>query len=136
MHRAKQEIFSVDVIDVYRIAVTPARGPWLRDYKPISAILKARCSLNDYRLTNSECVLSSKVGTETVVGNAATLPALNGPVTAIILPGLLVATPVVSISVLFGLTISVLVLPLVLLSILLCAFVVLSIWTCIIPLGL
>src|SRR5579863_7396095 len=103
MHRAKQEIFAVDVIDVYRIAIAPAAGPGLRDYKPISAILKARRSRNNYWLTNAERMLPPEVRPETVVGNAAALPALNWLIVALILARLLVR---MFISVLIGLPIS------------------------------
>ena len=122
MHRAKQEIFSVDVIDVYRIAVTPARGPWLRDYKPISAVLKARSSFNDYGLADRERMLPAEVRAETVVGNATTLPPLNGMVMAIVLAHLLIS---MFFPVLIGLPISVFVL--LLISVLIYSSVVLSI---------
>ena len=140
MHRAKQEIFSVDVIDVYRIAVTPAAGPWLRDYKPISAVLEARRSFNYHGLANGERMLPAEVRAKTVVGNAAALPALRWLIVALILTGLLLAIPVVSIvaAILIGLPVGgsgVVVLLLIfvcflvcfLASILLCAFIVLSI---------
>jgi hypothetical protein len=140
MHRAKQEIFSVDVIDVYRIAVTPACGPWLHDYKPISTVLKALRSFNYYGLANGERMLPAEVRAETVVGNAAALPALRLLIVALILTGLLLAIPVVSIvvAVLVGLPVGgsgVVVLLLIfvyfsvcfLASIPLCAFIVLSI---------
>jgi hypothetical protein len=98
MHRAKQEIFSVDVIDINRVGVCPAYWPGLGHYEPIAAVLEARCSANYHRLADAERVLSAEVGAEPVVGNASALLTLNWLLVAIILARLLLCVPVLSLS--------------------------------------
>jgi hypothetical protein len=127
MHRAKQEIFSVDVIDINHIGVCPAYWPRLGNHEPIAAVLKARCSCNYHRLADAKRVLPAKVGAEPVLRNASALLALNWLVVAIILARLLLCVPVIFvISVLIGLMVRALVLLFV--FVLICAFIVLSIW--------
>jgi len=74
MHRAKQEIFVVDVIDIYRVGVGPAYGPRLRDYEPVAAILETRSAFDDHRLANRECMLAAEIGAKTIIRDVSTLP--------------------------------------------------------------
>jgi hypothetical protein len=78
MHRAKQEIFSVDVIDINHIRVRPTHGPGLNHHERIAAVLELwRASDNDW-MTDRECMLPAKIGPETVIRNVSALLAFTG----------------------------------------------------------
>jgi len=73
MHRAKQEIFSVDVIHIDYVGVGPAHWPRLSDHEPIAAILKTRSSCDDDGLANGEGVLPAKIRPKPVIGDMSAL---------------------------------------------------------------
>src|ERR1700733_7548611 len=119
MHRAKQEIFSVDVIDINHIGVSPPGRPRLNHHEVIAAVLELWRSSDHNWMSNAERVLPAKVGAERVVRDAAPLFGLNGLIAVIIRASLLVR---MFVPVLIGLMVRALVLLFVLLFILLCAF--------------
>src|SRR5579862_1417877 len=75
MEWIEQEIPSIDVVNVNVVAVRPAGWPRLIKPEPIAAVLEARTPLNNHRTIDNEHVLVTEVGAETVVRNAAVVPA-------------------------------------------------------------
>ena len=71
MCRAAHVVAVVDVINVNRVSVSPARRQWPGNHKPISVILKARMPRDNYRVANAEPVLPSKMRPEVVFRNAS-----------------------------------------------------------------
>src|SRR5579859_5722875 len=65
----------IDVVNVNRVSVAPAGRQWPGDNKPISVILKARMSRDNYRVANAEPVFPSKMRAEVVFRNASVMMA-------------------------------------------------------------
>src|SRR5580704_2289257 len=78
MHRAKQEISAVDVIDINHIGVRPTHGPGLNHHERIAAVLELWRASDDDWVTNREGMLPAKVGPETVIRNVSALLAVTG----------------------------------------------------------
>ena len=70
--RVVHVVVAVYVIDVDVIGVVPIRRPGLHESKPKAAVLEARISTNQDRVTHVEVMLASEVGTETILWNSAT----------------------------------------------------------------
>src|ERR1700730_738904 len=106
MYRAKQEIFVVDVIDIYRISVGPAHGPGLSNQEPVAAILEAWTAFDNHRLADREGMLPAEIGMKAVIRNmSATLsfPRVRLVVMSFVLTSRLLSllpTPIVSVSIL------------------------------------
>src|SRR5579872_3394693 len=116
MHRAKQEILPVDVIDINGVAIGPALGPRLSDHEPVTAILETWASFDDNWLANSERMLPPEVGSKTVIRDMSALSRFATValmIVSVILtrgPVFRIAAPVVFFSVLVRLMVGILVL--------------------------
>ncbi len=64
-------VAAIDVIDVEVIGVVPANWPGINETKPIAAVLEARKAADHNWVTHMELVSATKVGTETIIGDAA-----------------------------------------------------------------
>src|SRR6478736_3503890 len=74
MCRAAHVVAVVYVINVNRVSVAPAWRQRPTDNKPISVILEARMSRDNYRVPNAEPVFPSKMRAEVVFRNAPVVP--------------------------------------------------------------
>jgi hypothetical protein len=66
MEQIKQEILSIDVVDVTVIGVCPTDRPRIDNNERVTGISKLRLVIHDYRFADRELVLASKMGTEFV----------------------------------------------------------------------
>ena len=73
VQQIKEEIFSIDIVDVAVIRVSPARRPRIHKLETISAVLKLRPAPHNHGFCR-EGVAAAKVGAELVVGNVSALP--------------------------------------------------------------
>src|SRR5208337_2012723 len=72
--RVVHVIAAVHVIDVEVVGVVPVRRPGINETEPKAAVLEARVSADHNWVAHAEGVTASKVGTETIIGNAAAAP--------------------------------------------------------------
>ena len=77
VQQVKEEILSVDVIDVAVVAVSPACGPRVHKFETVTAVLKLGLPSHDHALC-PEMMALTKVSVEFVVGDVSTL-ARRGP---------------------------------------------------------
>src|SRR5271154_1470866 len=64
----KEEVLSIDVVDVALVGVCPAYRPHIDQLKAVAAILKLWLARNDYRL-RPESVAASEISVELVIRN-------------------------------------------------------------------
>jgi len=76
MPRVIQVIATPDVFDIDVVVVAPADGPWLIESEPIAAVLEAVVSLDHLGTDHAKRVVMTKMGTVTVVRNAAIMVAI------------------------------------------------------------
>src|SRR5579863_5998339 len=69
MQQVEQEVFSVDVVDIALVGVSPLSRPRVRNYEPIARILKARLAFDDHGPINHYRVLAAKVRLEVLIRN-------------------------------------------------------------------
>ena len=72
MHRVVQVIAAINVVNVNFIGVVPVCWPRVNESEPIAAVLEARIPGDNPRTVDAEPVVTTKMGTETVVRNATT----------------------------------------------------------------
>ena len=70
MQQVKEEIFSIDKIDVAVIRVSPAYGPDIHELKAVTAVLKLRPAFYDYSFCG-EGMATAKAGAELLVWNVS-----------------------------------------------------------------
>jgi hypothetical protein len=85
MTQVKQEVRSVDVVNVAVVAISPVARPRISNDEPISAELESRLTFHDYRLANDDRMLPAELRTEFVVRN----PASRGTGCVLVRPSLL-----------------------------------------------
>lgn len=74
MPHVKQEIITVDVVDVAIVViVSPGRRPGIDQDKGVAAILKFRATAHYLRMMHGEVMFSSKLSPEALFGNAAAI---------------------------------------------------------------
>src|SRR5579863_9770645 len=71
VQQIKEEIFSVDVIDIAVVRVSPPYRPGIHELEGIAAVLKLRPAFNDYGL-RSEGMAATEASPEFLVWNVST----------------------------------------------------------------
>src|SRR5580693_9131248 len=72
MQKIEEKIFSIDVVDIAIVGVSPVRRPDIDQFKTVAAILKLRTALHDHGF-GVEGMAVAKMLAELVVRNARAL---------------------------------------------------------------
>jgi hypothetical protein len=75
--RVVQVIAAIDVVNVNVVGVVPVCWPRVNESEPIAAVLEARIPGDNRRTVDAEPVVTTKLGTETVIRNATTAVATD-----------------------------------------------------------
>jgi len=76
MPRVVQEIGAPNVFNINVVGVVPAWWPWFIESEPIAAVLEAVIPADKPGTAHAEPVVTTKMGTVTVVRNAAIMVAV------------------------------------------------------------
>jgi hypothetical protein len=70
MSQVKQEISTIDVVNVAIVAVSPGRWPGIDEHKRVAAVLELRPPAHYFWTGHGKVMLSSELGAEAIVWNA------------------------------------------------------------------